>query len=108
MCAVSYIGDYWNKDFKNRWPQITPWIEPFPQPYIPSDPETTTYPSLTDYVTKEEYEKLKKEMEELKKLFLAAKQYDEATDQPDCEMESKVALIKKLAEALGVDMKDVL
>jgi 3-dehydroquinate dehydratase len=57
--------------------------------------------------SQEEIAKLRKEMEELKLLLLAAKRYDEQMGEPDCEMDDKVALIKKIAKLVGVDMKDV-
>ena len=88
MCVVSNIGDHFTRD---RFPQ-NDW-----QQYH-------THPEL---VTKEEFNKLKAEMEALKKLLKAAKIYDEETGQPDCEMEDKVAIIKDLAEKLGVDLEDV-
>jgi hypothetical protein len=46
-------------------------------------------------------------MEELRKLLVAAKDFDVVTGQPDCEVDDKVALIKRLAELVGVDMSDV-
>jgi len=112
MCVVSNIGDDWT----GRWPTnpVNPWKlpeAPQPWPYVPYEatppyiaPVTITLPPE---VTKEEFDALKKEMEALKKLLLAAKAYDEATGQPDCEMEEKVDLIKKIAKIVGVDMKDV-
>lgn len=95
MCVVSSIGDYW----KNNLPDKYPWVEPYvggagTYNYIP--------------VSREEFDALKKDVEELKKLLQAAKEYDEKTGQPHCEHEDKIALIKKIAELVGVDMKDVL
>lgn len=87
MCVVSNMGDYW-KD--RQWPSYPSY------PNIPN-PE----------VSREEFERLKKDIEELKQLLLAAKKYDEATNQPDCEMDDKVALIKKIADAVGVDLSEV-
>ena len=58
-------------------------------------------------VSREEFDALKKEMEELKKLLKAAKEYDEKTGQPDCHMDEKVELIKKIAELVGVDLKGI-
>lgn len=46
-------------------------------------------------------------MQELKKLLLAAKEYDKNTGQPDCHADDKVALIKKIAELAGVNMDEV-
>ena len=94
MCVVSNIGDYWNK----RVPEDYPWV-------IPS----ITHPDAitNNFVSREEFDKLKRDVEELKKLLLAGKEFDEKTGQPHCEHEDKIALIKKIAELVGVDMKDV-
>lgn len=82
MCVVSAVGDNWKDSFPNRWP---------------------TYPD----VTREEFDALKKEVKELKELLLAAKKFDEATGQPNCEMDEKIDLIKKVAKELGIDMTGV-
>lgn len=96
MCVVSYVGDYW----REKLPEKHPWATPFPSDPIPNWPSSLN-------PTREEFEALKKEIEELKKLIIAAKEYDEKTGQPECETDEKVALIKKFAEYVGVDMKDV-
>lgn len=102
MCMVSAVGDNWRDDFKKRYPN---WhnTNPVP-PLVPNWPNTNV---PTNTPTRDEFENLKKEVEELKKVLLAAKQFDEATNQKDCEMEEKIALIKRVAEAVGVDMNDV-
>jgi len=112
MCAVSAVMDNW----KNTWPNIPPVnfpSNPFPGP-ITVQPSLKLMPDYqplfhdpTEYVTKEEFDKLKREFEAFKKLLLAAKEYDEATDQPGCEMEEKVALVRKVADTLGVNVDDV-
>ena len=61
-----------------------------------------------DSVSRIEFEKLKRELEELKNLLRAAKIYDDKTGQPDCEMAEKVEFLKKMADFLGVDLKDTL
>lgn len=94
MCVVSMIGDDWNRRWPKKWPDIP---DTFPE--IPV--------RIEKYITREEFDALKKEVEELKDLLIAAKKYDENTGQPDCEMEDKIALIKKIAEAVGVNMDDV-
>jgi hypothetical protein len=58
-------------------------------------------------VSREEFNALKHEITELRKVLKAAKAFDEATGQPDCEMDEKVALIKRLAEMVGVSMEDI-
>ena len=36
-----------------------------------------------------------------------AKEIDRVTGQPDCEMDEKVAIIKRFAEVVGVDLSEV-
>lgn len=82
MCVVSMIGDQWKGNFPTMYPT-------FPQ------------------VSKSEFDALKKEVEELKKLLISAKQFDEATGQKDCEMEEKIKFIKQVADSVGVDLSEV-
>lgn len=99
MCTVSMIGDH----FRDRW---TPWPNVYPT--IP--PPTTDPPSLIinqQGVSKADFDALKKDVEEMKALLLRAKQYDEENGEPDCEMDEKVALLKRVAEMVGVDLGDV-
>jgi hypothetical protein len=103
MCMVSSIGDNWANGFPGRWPGVVP----NPQPSI-TDP-FTTWPNYTvsQYATKAELQELRNEIQELKELLLAAKKFDETTNQPDCHMDEKVALIKAIAKLVNVDMKDI-
>jgi len=109
MCIVSNIGDNYRDNFAPRWPNIPvrpaqPTGVPYPsQPGIPGQPVVID----TSGVSKEEFEALKKEVEELKQLLKAAKKFDEETGQPDCHMDDKVEFIKKLAEYVGVDLEDI-
>lgn len=98
MCMVSMIGDDWREGLPKRYPDFKPWVNPHPLHPLPP---------LQDTVSREEFERLKAEMCELRKLLEAAKKYDEATGQPDCEMDEKVALLKRLAELVGVEMPEL-
>lgn len=89
MCMVSNIGDSWAEQFPDKWPKFTP-------------------PIITPDVTREEFNALRNEVIELKKLLEVAKKFDQATGQPDCQMEEKVKLIKAIAKLVGVDLGDVL
>lgn len=93
MCVVSFLGDDYGRTFPNRWPSV------------PLQPQPIIVPGET--VTREEFEELRKEIQELKLLLIAAKRYDEETGQRDCEKDEKVELIKQLAEAVGVDLEDI-
>ena len=94
MCVVSMIGDGWSKTV----PEVYPWVNP---------PTVTKEVIIQSGVSQEEFDKLKREVEELKLLLLAAKRFDEKTGQPDCEIDEKIELIKKIAKVVGVDMEDV-
>lgn len=103
MCVVSMIMD----DYRDRWKR--PWELPLPTSIPPVQPYPSggLKPFTLPEISREEFNELKAEIEALKELIKAAKKYDEATGQPDCEMDEKVAMIKSLAKALGVDMEDV-
>lgn len=58
-------------------------------------------------VSKKEFDDLKKEVEIMKDLLVRAKIYDEQTGQKDCEMDEKVAFLKKIAEFVGVSLEEV-
>lgn len=98
MCTVSNIGTAWGGAFPNRYP----WI----QPYVP--PTAPPIPTVIPGVSQDEFNRLKREVVQLRKLLRAAKDFDAATGQPDCEVDEKVALIRKIAEFVGVDLGDVL
>ena len=89
MCAVSMIADhYTDKWRKQAWPvQLPQVIQPGP--------------------SQAEFDALRREVADLKELLLKAKAHDAATGQPDCEMAEKVALLKTIAEFVGVDLRDV-
>ena len=89
MCVVSAIGNYAETTLPIAYPALSHYPAPF------------------GYVTISEFEALKSEVQELKNLLLAGKSYDEKTNQPNCEMEDKIAFLKKVAEFVGVDLEDV-
>lgn len=96
MCTVSMIGDHYGDKWRDRWPIGWPNQSPIPS-YIP----------LSSPISREEFDALKREVEEMKKLLIRAKKYDEDNGEPDCEMDEKVALLKRVAEAVGVDLSEV-
>jgi hypothetical protein len=98
MCSVSAVGGEWTKLVPQTYPWLTPYVQPDAPPTI-----TYNFPE----VSREEFDRLNNEVEELRTLLQAAKKFDEATGQPDCEIEEKVGLIKRIAELVGVDMGDV-
>ncbi len=97
MCSVSMVIT----DFQTRHPGIIPNAVPqmswAPFQTVPISP-----------VSRDEFDTLKREVEALRGLLAAAKKFDEETGQPDCEQAEKVALLKRVAELVGVDISDVL
>lgn len=98
MCVVSMVIDQFENDFRKH-----PWYEPWKGPQINPTPAQLQLP----LVTKQELNELRKEVQELKELIKAAKKYDEATNQRDCESADKVAFLVKLAEFLDIDLSDI-
>lgn len=101
MCVVSMIGDHYKELIPKRFPDFFP---NYPN-YDPNNP-----PSIIvnqSEVTRAEFEELKKMVLEMKELLKKAKIYDEKNNEPNCEMEDKVALLKKVAELVGVDLKEI-
>ena len=93
MCVVSMVGDHFN----DIW-----------QPKLPPG---RTYPTddLRSFLapSREEFNALKKEVENMIKLLERAIKYDKDNNEPACEIEEKVALLKKVAELVGVSLEDI-
>lgn len=58
-------------------------------------------------VDRQEFDQLKKEVEEMISLLKRAKEYDEKNNEPDCELEGKITLIRKVCEAVGVNIDEI-
>jgi hypothetical protein len=63
--------------------------------------------TLPVYVPREDFDRLKAEVEALKKKLEEAHAYDVANNEPNCHMDEKVQVIRKIAEALEVDLGEV-
>lgn len=100
MCVVSMVADHymekWNGwiNTPNGWPSVT----------IPFGDETDDYLP----VSRAEYLALKNELEEMKKLLARAKEYDERTGQAECENGEKLKVLFAVADALGIDLAEVI
>jgi len=91
MCLVSFIGDHYTE----RW---TP---------TQTTPPTTSFVVTIPPVTREEFDALRRDVEEMKTLLKKAKQYDIEHGEPDCEMDEKVEVLRRVAELVGVDLSDI-
>ncbi len=88
------IGDYWNDKWKDQFP------------LTPQNPTNVNY-TFGQGITREEFNALKREVETMKELMKRAKVYDEENNEPYCEMDEKVALLKKMAEFVGVNLDEI-
>lgn len=91
MCVMSMIGDHYG----DRWRQ-NPAVLP-PQTFV-----------IAPQVSREEFDALRLEVEEMKALLIRAKRYDEEHGEPGCEMDEKLVILRRVAELVGVDLEDVL
>lgn len=93
MCVVSMVGDFYTEKWK-----------PYTQPIQLPQQQTWIF---TPPVSREEFDRLLKEVEDMKALLIRAKKYDEDNNESECEMEDKVKLLKLIAKEMGVDLSEV-
>lgn len=113
MCAVSAVGDYWTPKINGTYPWVNPAPNVAPGPLLPWDyGKTSTFSPYP--VSREEFNNLKNLVEQIHKELLAAKKQDEDDGNPDCAMDEKVEIFKRLAEIFkrlaeitGVSFDDV-
>jgi archaellum component FlaC len=89
------IGDH----YTDKWRYINP-INPFDNSPSPHKSEVA--------VTRYEFDELKREVLEMKELLKRAIEYDKKNNEPDCHIDEKIEKLRKIAELVGVDLKDVL
>jgi hypothetical protein len=116
------VGDHyhekWTQPPYNDWfeqlrkqqqqPQIQPQIQPISAPSITIPSASSNQSLWGTFPTKAEFDQLKKEVEEMKALLQKAIEYDKKNNEPDCQVEEKLATLKKVAELLGVSLDDIL
>jgi len=102
MCVVSNVGDFYGRQWQPYIQQ--PQQEPLQGGTGLGSLDTFTFVAP---VSREEFEKLRAEVLEMKQLLIKAKEIDEKTGQPDCEMEDKVKVLKTVAKAFGVSLDEV-
>lgn len=106
MCVVSNIGDSFRPS--HPWKDNDfPWVEPKEKPWkelqefikIPEPPE------VPEQMNPLQEQAMRDWLKKLDKILVAAKAFDEATGQPDCEQADKMKALKELAEAYDVQME---
>lgn len=105
MCVVSFVGDTW----RDHWISPIPPQQPNPYQQSPiSIPSTNLFNLFKAPVTREEFDTLKREVEIMKKQLEGAKEYDKKNNEPNCEIEDKMELLKKIAALVGINLDEVL
>lgn len=100
MCVVSMVGDHFHKKWHDH-----PWV--YPQtPIIPTETKTIVI-GPTPEITKAEFDQLKRDVAEMKELLLRAKKYDEDHGEPDCHIDEKVEILRRVADLVGVDLTEI-
>jgi hypothetical protein len=109
MCIVSNIGDSIGS-YPWKDPNSEPWVWPTtdkttsPIVNIPDAPDMPALDSDSELIGLQ-VKAVKEWLLKIDKILIAARDFDEATGQPDCETDEKMAKLKELADAFGVDMK---
>lgn len=96
MCSVSMIGDHYNDIWRDR-----PWYPNTTPAPMPGTGGAIFNPSQ---VTRAEFDDLKRQVTEMTALLKRAKRYDEDNGEPDCEMDEKMDLLRRVAKMVGVDL----
>lgn len=111
MCVVSMVGDH----YRDKWvarPYFPTIIQPNIIPNLPNLPKTGkakgsgVLPPVP--ISREEFDQLRKEVLELKELLIRAKKYDEDNNEPHCEIEEKMEILRKMAAIVGINLDDVI
>lgn len=95
MCTMSMIGDF----YRDKWTQAAVPMPGISYPYSP--------PLVAPPVTREEFNALRRDVLEMKELLKRAKEYDERNGEPNCEMDEKMEILRKVAKLVGVSLDDV-
>jgi hypothetical protein len=97
MCTVSMVGDHYG-DLWKKWRD-----EPI---YVPAPAITMPHQVIVTppEITRAEFDELKRQVSEMVALLKRAKAYDEANNEPDCELEDKMSFLREVARRVGVDL----
>jgi hypothetical protein len=99
MCAVSMVGDHYRDWIPKRYPDVFPiWPQSSEQWPVALPPE----------ISRKEFDDLKKTVEEMRDFLKRAKEYDERNNEPECEVEEKMELLRRVADLVGINLDDII
>lgn len=118
MCVVSAVGDYYGNNFPQQWPN-RPWdtnpnwiVPPFQNP--PQFPAAIQSPDISNAellekmtLLQKQFDEIKAAVAEMKNILLVAAEYDRKNNEPHCEMDEKVEVLKKIAKWVDIDLSEV-
>lgn len=90
MCTMSMVGDHYMDLWRGAPFQAAPVY------------------TIGPGVTREEFDNLKRQVDEMVMLLKRAQKYDEANGEPDCETDEKMEVLRKVAKLVGVDLDAML
>lgn len=102
MCKVSMVGDHYHQQWAGNQQLGGQAFSGCPGQSMAAAP-------LPDprYASKEDMDRLRLEVLEMREFLIKAKAYDESTGQADCEREDKVKVLRQVAALVGVDLSEV-
>jgi hypothetical protein len=107
MCVVSAVIDHKTRQWPEVYPNVWPVVNPITPNVYPSGVAQRDSTTIKLDALREEVKELRAQVEFLLELIPTLKKYDEDNEEPNCEMDEKVELIRNLCEMLGID-NDVL
>jgi len=116
MCVVSMVMDHYDERWRKQYPTFYPsypniTFPPVTTPIVPRVEGPLPQPTIIKeepVITREEFNQLKKEIQDLKELLQRAQNYDKIHNEPDCHNDEKIATIKKFIEMVGLNAEDIL
>lgn len=85
--------------YQQTWPQIYPWVQPWP-----ACPDPSKHIEITIVPRELTPEEKEAELTKLKDLIERAKKYDKDNNEPDCELEKKRQVLRDMAKQLGIEI----
>lgn len=105
MCVSSMVGDF----YRDKWSPQPWWLNISPTaPYHQFIPGQVPGAVPAVPISRKEFDDLKREVLDMKEMLKRAKEYDARNGEPECEIDEKMDLLRRVAKLVRVDLGDVL